>query len=104
MFANNLGQRCQRSDWQRDSQAAKFQEADVNVRIVDALPTAKDVMQKLQAARAEEAAKQKKRDAKAAEEKKALIDRLRAPSQVSDEEGIRRALVIIERAVKSGLT
>jgi len=76
----------------------------VNVRIVDNLPTAKDVMQKLDTARAEEAAKQKKQAARAAAEKKALVEQLSAPSQVSDEEGVRRALVIIERAVKNGLT
>ena len=76
----------------------------MNLRIAENLPTAKDVQQKLEAARAEEALEQKKREAKAAEEKKALIERLRAPSQISDEEGIRRALVIIERGVRNGLT
>jgi hypothetical protein len=33
-----------------------------------------------------------------------LLDHLSAPSGVSDEEAIRRATVIIERAVSSGLT
>ena len=75
----------------------------MNLR-VDDLPTAKDVMQRLDAARAAEASKQSQRAAKAAAEKKALIDQLSAPSKVSDEEGVRRALVIIERAVKNGLT
>lgn len=106
MFDNNLRQRCQRSDRQAPFLGRKPKEACVNLRIrtVDDLPTAKDVMQKLEAARAEEASRQKKRDTKAAEEKKALIERLRAPSQVSEEEAIRRALVLIERAVKNGLT
>jgi hypothetical protein len=71
--------------------------------IIDALPTARDIMQRLDAARAEEEVKQKKEAARAAAEKKALVERLSAPSQVSDEEGIRRALVLIERAVKNGL-
>jgi hypothetical protein len=75
----------------------------MNLTIVDTLPTAKDIMQRLDAARAEEEAKQKKQAARAAAEKKALVERLSAPSQVSDEEGIRRALVMIERAVKNGL-
>jgi hypothetical protein len=88
MFDNNLRQRCQRSDWQAPFLGRKPEEACVNVRNV----------------RNEEASRQKKRDAKAAEEKKALIERLRAPSQVSEEEAIRRALVLIERAVKNGLT
>jgi disulfide oxidoreductase YuzD len=85
----------------RDSRVAKPEEACVNV---DNLPTAKDVIQRLDAARAAEASKQSQRAAKAAAEKKALIDHLNAPSQISDEEAIRRALVIIERAVKNGLT
>jgi hypothetical protein len=76
----------------------------VNLNITDRLPTAKDVMQKLDAARAEEAAKQQKQAVRAAAEKKVLVERLSAPSKVSDEEGIRRALVLIERAMKNGLT
>ena len=35
-------------------------------------------------------------------EKKALLDHLKKPSGVADEEGIKRAVVIIERAVKNG--
>jgi hypothetical protein len=88
----------------RVSQVTKPQEAGVNLSIVDRLPTAKDVMQKLDAARIEEAVKESQRAAKVAAEKKALIDQLSAPSRISDEEGIRRALVIIERAVKNGLS
>ena len=42
--------------------------------------------------------------AKADDEKQALIDRLQKPSNVSDEEAIRRVRVIIERAVNNGLT
>jgi hypothetical protein len=37
-------------------------------------------------------------------EKQALLDNYQKPSGVSDEEGIRRALKIIERAVSNGLT
>jgi hypothetical protein len=76
----------------------------VNVTFADDLPSAKDVMQKLNAARAAEASRENQKAAKAAAEKKALIDQLSAPSKVSDEEGVRRARVIIDRAVKNGLT
>lgn len=68
------------------------------------LPTAKETMQKLALAEAEEASKQMRRDAEAAAAQQALIDQLQAPSGVSDEEAIRRAVKIIERAVGSGRT
>lgn len=68
------------------------------------LPSAKDVMSMLDSARAEDASKQAKKDAQAAAEKKALLDHLRAPSGVSEEEGIRRAIKVIERAVANGQT
>ena len=70
--------------------------------IDDLLPPAKEFMKKLAVAEAEEAAKQAKKDAEAAAEKQALLDHLKAPSGVSDEEGIRRALKMIERAVSNG--
>ena len=70
--------------------------------IDDLLPPAKEFMKKLAVAEAEEATKQAKKDAEAAAEKQALLDHLKAPSGVSDEEGIRRALKMIERAVSNG--
>ena len=72
--------------------------------IDDLLPPAKDFMKKLAVAEAEEAAKQAKKDAEAAAEKQALLDHLKAPSGVSDEERMKRAAVIINRAVSNGLT
>ena len=68
------------------------------------LPTAKDFMQKLALAEAEEASKQARKHAEAEAEKQALLDHFKKPSGVSDEEGIRRAIKIIERAVNNGLT
>jgi hypothetical protein len=68
------------------------------------LPSAKDFLSRLAAAQAEEAAKQARVRAQDAAEKKALIDHLSKPSGVSDEEGIRRGVRIIERAVSNGLT
>lgn len=70
----------------------------------DILPTAKDFMKKLALAEAEEASKEAKKLAKIEAEKKALIDKLSAPSGLSDEEAIRRAVKIIEGAVKNGLS
>jgi hypothetical protein len=70
----------------------------------DLLPTAKDFMQKLALAEAEEASKQARKMAEEEAEKKALLDHFTKPSGVSDEEGIRRAIKIIERAVSNGKT
>jgi hypothetical protein len=68
------------------------------------LPTAKHFMQKLALAEAEEASKQARKLAEAEAEKQSLLDHFTKPSGVSDEEGIRRAIVIIERAVSNGKT
>jgi hypothetical protein len=68
------------------------------------LPSAKDYMQKLALAQAREASEQARKIAEADAEKKALLDHFTEPSGVSDEEGIRRAMVIIERAVSNGKT
>jgi hypothetical protein len=70
----------------------------------DLLPPAKDFMQKLALAEAEEAAKEARKRAEAEAEKKALLDQLAKPSGVSDEERIKRAIKIIERAVSAGRT
>ncbi len=69
-----------------------------------ALPAAKDYMKKMALAEAEKASEQMRRMAAAEAEKKALIDHMTKPSGVSDEEAIRRAVSIIERAVNAGLT
>jgi hypothetical protein len=63
------------------------------------LPSAKDFMKKLAVAEAEEASKEAKAQARAEAEKKALLDHLTKPSGVSDEEGIKRAVVIIEKTL-----
>jgi hypothetical protein len=70
----------------------------------DLLPTAGDFMKKLALSEAEEAAKQARKLAEEEAEKKSLLDHFRKPSGVSDEEGIRRAIKIIERAVSNGRT
>jgi hypothetical protein len=68
------------------------------------LPSAKDFMKKIALAEAEEASKQARQHADAEAEKEALLDRLRKPSGVSDEEAIQRAIKIIERAASNGKT
>jgi hypothetical protein len=68
------------------------------------LPTAQQVMQKLALSEAEKAAAESRKNAKADAEKKALLDRLTKPSGVSDEEALKRVAVIIQRALKNGLT
>jgi len=70
----------------------------------DLLPSAKDLQQKIAMAESEKAAQEMRRREAAEAEKQALIDQLNKPSGLSDEEGIRRAMVIIQRAVNNGLT
>ena len=68
------------------------------------LPSAKDIMQKIALAEAEEASKEMRLRAEAEAERKALVDQLTKPSGLSDEEAIQRAIKIIERAVSNGRT
>jgi hypothetical protein len=68
------------------------------------LPKASDFMKKLALAEAEEASAQARKIAEAEAEKQALLDHFKKPSGVSDEEGIRRAIKIIERAVSNRRT
>ena len=71
----------------------------------DALvPSAKEVLQQIALAEAEEAKKQAQAQAAAEAEKRALIDQLSKPPGTSDEEAIRRGLDIIHRAIKNRLT
>ena len=68
------------------------------------LPSAKELMQKIALAEAEEVDKQARARAEAEAEKKALIDQLSKPSGISEEEAIMRAITIIERAMKNRVT
>jgi hypothetical protein len=70
----------------------------------DLLPTAADCLKKITEVELEKASEYTRRQEKIAAEKKALMDKLSEPSGVSDEERQRRAAVIINRAVKNGLT
>ena len=68
------------------------------------LPSAKSVMEKIALAESEKASAAMKVHAQQEAEKQALIDRLSKPSGLSDEEVMKKAAVIIERAAKNGLT
>jgi hypothetical protein len=74
------------------------------INLDELLPTAGDFMKKLALAEAEEASRQAAKMAEAEAEKQALLDHFTKPSGVSDEEGIRRGLKIIERAVSNSRT
>jgi hypothetical protein len=60
--------------------------------------------EKLALAEAEKASEAVRKQAAADAEKQALLDKLSAPSGVSEEERMKRAAAIIERAVANGLT
>jgi hypothetical protein len=68
------------------------------------VPSAKALMEKIALAEAEKASEEMRRRASEEAEKKALIERLTKPSGLSDDEVMKKAAVIIERAAKNGLT
>ena len=70
----------------------------------DLLPTATECKKKMAEAEAEKASEYMRKHAAAESEKKALLDQLRGPSGVSDDERLKRAAAIINRAVNNGLT
>jgi hypothetical protein len=82
----------------------RSKERSMATKLDELLPSAKDIMQKIALAEAEEASKQMRVRAEADAEKKALLDQLTKPSGLSDEEAIARAIKIIERATKNRLT
>ncbi len=74
----------------------------MTMTIDDVLPTAKDLQKKLALAEAEKAAESARRIAAEAAEKKALLDQFSKPSGIADEERMKRAAAIIQRAVANG--
>ena len=66
------------------------------------IPKAQDLRKKIARAEAEKASEAMRRRSQEDAEKKALLEHLLKPSGVSDEEAIRRASIIIERAVSNG--
>jgi hypothetical protein len=68
------------------------------------LPSAADLKKRIAVAEAEKAAEFTRKKAAADAEKQALLEKLEKPSGVSDEERLKRAAAIINRAVSNGLT
>jgi len=72
--------------------------------IDDLLPSAQDCMKTIALAEAEKASASLRRMASAEAEKQALMEKFAKPSGVSDEERMKRAAAIIQRAVSNGMT
>ena len=70
----------------------------------DLLPKAADCMQKIAEVEAKKASDYMRKMAAEDAEKSALLEKLAQPSGVSDEERMKRAATIINRAVSNGLT
>jgi hypothetical protein len=68
------------------------------------LPSAKDIRKEMALAEAEKASEEARRKAAEEAENQAFIDQLTKPSGVSDEEGIRRGMTMVKRAMKAGLS
>ena len=76
----------------------------MNIKVDDLLPSAVDMNKKMAEAEAAKASEYIRKQQAVEAEKKALLDKLKGPSGVSDEERLKRAAAIINRAVSNGLT
>jgi hypothetical protein len=72
--------------------------------IDDLLPTAKEIQKQAAIKEAEKADEHVRRTAAAEAEKRALIEKLSKPSGLSEEEKVKLASTVIQRAVRNGLT
>ena len=68
------------------------------------LPTAKEIQKQAALKEAEKADQDARRLVAAEAEKRALIDKLREPSGLTEDEKIQLASTVIQRAVRNGLT
>jgi len=66
------------------------------------VPSAKSVMEKIALVESQKAAEAMKQQTQAEAEKKALIERLTQPSGLSDEEVMKKAAALIQRAASNG--
>jgi hypothetical protein len=72
---------------------------------IDALlPTAKDILKQSALKEAQKAEEAQRRAAAAEAEKRELIDRLTKPSGLAEEEKVKLAATVIQRAVRNGLS
>jgi hypothetical protein len=74
------------------------------VNIDDLLPTAKEVQKQAALKEAEKTDQHAQRLAAAEAEKRALIERLSMPSGLTEEEKVKLASTVIQRAVRNGLS
>jgi GTP cyclohydrolase FolE2 len=74
------------------------------VNIDDLLPTAKEIQKQAAIQEAEKADQLAQRLATVEAEKRALIEKLSKPSGLSEEEKVKLASTVIQRAVRNGLT
>lgn len=72
--------------------------------LANLLPTASELRQQTALAEAEKASEAMRHKAEEEAEKKELLDRLRKPSGIPDEEAMKRVAMIIQRAVNNGKT
>jgi hypothetical protein len=72
-------------------------------KIDDLLPSAKEIQKQAALKEAEKAEQHTRQLAAAEAEKRALIEELTKPSGLTEEEKIKRASTVIQRAVKNGL-
>jgi hypothetical protein len=73
-------------------------------KIDDLLPTAREIQKQAALKEAEKASDEARRLAAAEAEKRALIDKLSKPSGLSEDEKVRLASTVIQRAVRNGLS
>jgi hypothetical protein len=73
-------------------------------KIDDLLPSAKDIQKQAALKEAQKADEAAKRLAAAEAEKKALTDKLSKPSGLSEDEKVKLASTVIQRAVRNGLS
>src|ERR1043165_6050310 len=73
-------------------------------KIDDLIPTAKEIQKQAALKEAEKADEIARRTAAAEAEKRALIERLSKPSGLTEEEKVKLASTVIQRAVRNGLT
>ncbi|MGZ9125838.1 MAG: hypothetical protein ACXW48_22630 [Candidatus Binatia bacterium] len=73
------------------------------LNIDELLPNAKEIQKQAALKEAEKAEAQMRHMAAAAAEKQALIDELTKPSGLTEDEKVKRAATVIQRAVRNGL-
>jgi hypothetical protein len=73
-------------------------------KIDDLLPTARDIQKQAALKEAEKAGEYARLQAAAEAEKRALIDKLSQPSGLSEDEKVKLASTVIQRAVRNGLS